>query len=532
MTPHPEKSLLLFNAALRTSDPQRPGAEAVRIADGRISWVGQSRDAPEADIRIDVGGRTVLPGLTDAHTHLLLIAMSRISLRTNHARSLDELLAVVAGETARKPDGHWIVTCDYNEQLLLETRHPLRHELDRVAPAHPVLLRRVGGHLAVANSAALTAAGIDDLVEDPEGGSFDREDGRLTGILREAAEYPVALAAPTPSPDILLAAIREVAEDYLAYGVVAAVDAAVGFTCGFEFEWDIWARARSAGPFPLRMGLMPNITAQQAAATGISPHRDRFWQCTSLKWFLDGIVGARTAFLSSPYSDAPGCGQLMKPAAKVTAEMTTAHRDGWQLATHAIGDRAIELVIETLEQAQRDNPRDDARHRIEHLGLPDPALFARLQDMGLVVVPQYGFLKNLGDSFHRALGTQRMAWAYPARSLFERGITIAGSSDSPIGPFSPLEGVASAMTRTTPQGLEIGPAERLSLDQSLECYTTGGAKAMFHEHFRGMIRPGMTADLAVLDNDLEAIPTSGIATSRAVLTLIEGTIRYSDGTLM
>lgn len=532
------KSLLLTGGELWTPGPDGTtvpcrDADSILVADNRIAWVGKAQDAPEADRRVDVGGRAILPGLTDAHCHLFLVALSRVGLRTSHARSIGQLLDVVSDAAARTPQGGWIVSYDYSDMLLAEKRHVTRDELDRVAGDRPVLLRRVGGHLAVANSAAFAAAGVDETVRDPASGSFDRAGGRLTGVMREEGEHPVAAVAPLPDVGIVHAAMRDVANAYLSFGVTAAVEAAVGFTSGFDAEWNVWNGIREAGRFPLRMGFMPNISASEASARGLKPGEiDPDWQCASLKWFGDGIVGARTALVSSPYRDGSGCGQLMLPMEELERQLTEAHAAGWQVATHAIGDEAARIVVEILTRAQERHPRTDARHRIEHLGVLNRKLLPALIDGGFVVVPQYGFLPKIGDSLFDALGEERMADIYPAKSLLDLGITVAGSSDCPIGPFSPFEGMAGAMARRSSAGRSISPGERIGLEQAVDCYVRGGAKAMYHEGFRGALVAGMAADIAVLDRPIAGLPAGEVAGVRAEITLVDGEIRHNNGSIV
>ena len=533
-----DEPLLLTHGELWTPGPDGAtlpcrDADSVLVVDKRIAWVGMAQDAPKVGRRIDVGGRAILPGLTDAHCHLFLLALSRVGLQTSHARSIGQLLDIVSDAAARTPQGGWIVSYDYSDMLLAEKRHVTRKELDRVAGDRPVLLRRVGGHLAVANSAAFAAAGVDESVLDPASGGFDRADGRLTGVMREEAEYSVVAVAPLPETDMVHEAMLDVANAYLSLGVTAVVEAAVGFTAGFDAEWKVWTGLREAGRFPLRVGFMPNISATEAELRGLDPGKvDPDWQCVSLKWFADGIVGARTAFVSSSYQDGSGRGQLMMPRDELEQQLTEAHAMGWQVATHAIGDEAVRIVVDILTRAQERYPRADARHRIEHLGVLNRSLLPALAGGGFVVVPQYGFLSRIGDSLFDALGEERMADIYPAKSLIDLGIPVAGSSDCPMGPFSPFEGVAGAMARRSSAGLSISPDERIALEQAVDCYVRGGAKAMYHEKFRGALVAGMAADIAVLDRPLEGLSASELPAVRAEMTLVDGAIRHDTGVLI
>jgi predicted amidohydrolase YtcJ len=421
----------------------------------------------------------------------------------------------------------WVLGSGYNEFNLVERRAPTRDELDRVANGRPVLIRRVGGHFAVANSAALKAADIGPDTPDPEGGQFERAGGRLTGRLAELAADAVYACAPCPAPERLADAIREAAAEYLRYGVTAVVEAAVGFTAGFESEWRVWELLRQQGRFPLRMGFMLRLDAAAAAEAGLSPGPiDLDWQVRTLKFFADGIFGARTAALSLPYYDDPGRGFLMRSSIDLQRDLIAAHNAGWQIAVHAVGDHAIDTVLRVYREAQTKMPRPDARHRIEHLGLPNPLAIPELQATRTVVVTQYGFLRNLGDGFAAALGPERVQRIYPGRLLLEAGVTVAGSSDGPIGPSSPFVGIAAAMDRRTSGGLTIGPDQALRAPEAMRLYSLEGAYAMFHERQRGDLCRGMLADLAVIDCDPLKATAAAVARAQSRLTMLRGVIVY------
>jgi len=523
--------LLLTGGRLVGHGAPSTGSDSLLIEGDRILWIGPAADAPAADRRIALGGAAVVPGLTDAHIHLLAIAEDRLQtpLSGPAVDSIDRLIEHLAAAAASTPATEWVIGSGYNEFNLAEKRVPTREELDRVQPGRPVLIRRVGGHFAVANSAALAAAGVDETTPDPEGGRFERRDGRLTGSLAELAADVVYARAPRPSPQRLATAICAVAHEYLGYGITAAVEAAVGFTAGFSIEWDIWQRLRQAGDFPLRMGFMLRIDAEEAAKHGLVPGPiDLDWQVRTLKFFADGIIGARTAAFSEPYHDCPGCGFLMKPSEDLRRDFLAAHRAGWQIAVHAIGDVAIATALGAYQEAQRATPRPDTRHRIEHLGYPGPGTIAALQATRSVVVTQPGFLRNLGDGFAAALGPTRVHRLYPGRSLLDAGIDVAGSSDGPIGPPSPFVGMAAAVDRRTAQGLVIGPAEALHAAEALHLYAGAGAHVMSHETHRGRLQPGMLADLAVLDEDPTAISPDRVGRLRARMTVARGQIVHGE----
>lgn len=530
--PKASERLLLASGRFLTLDPARPVVEAVLVMDGLIRWVGAIADAPAADRRIDLDGAVVIPGLTDAHLHLYARALERLEVDVGEGvDSIDALLSRLANAAAGKPGRAWIVAGSYNEQMLRERRHPSLSELDGAAGGRPVLIKRTGGHLAVANSAALAAAGWNDDSSDPPAGTLVREAGRLTGVLAErAADIAISLL-PKPEARDVAAAIRRVCDDCLAFGIVAAVEAAVGFSSGFGAEWDVWQSLRQER-LPLRMGFMLRIDPAGAAAAGLSPGApDLRWQANTLKFFVDGIIGARTAALSEPFAGTDDTGLFMDEPEALQRKVIEGHAAGWQLAAHTIGDRAIDLWLDCLQAAERSRPSTGARHRIEHLALPSVEALKRVADAGIIAVPQYGFVRRLGDSFAAALGPRRANRLYPARSVLAAGATIAGSSDMPIGPLSPFIGMAAATDRRTASGACLGADERLTPLQALSIYATGGATAMGHEVHRGAIREGMAADLVVLDSDQDIFSrdTTVPENLRVRLTMVGGVVAYGGG---
>lgn len=529
--PSEATTILLRGGRLATA-AQRD-ADSLLIEAGRIAWIGAAKDAPRAGRIIDLDGSRIVAGLTDAHAHLFMRAQELLNLQLGPtASTIAELLKRLRGACEAAAPDEWVMSADYSEQFLDERRHPTREELDSVSGGRPVLLRRTGGHLSVANSAALQRAQFDEATVDPVGGTIERSNGRLNGVLTENAADIVAALIPPPSQARTIAAIRKVADECLSYGIVAVTEAAVGFNNGFKVEWDIWNALRGEGGLPLRMGFMLRIDPDEAREYGLAPSGiDDRWQMRTLKFFVDGIIGARTAAFFEPYADRDTAGLLMEPAADLRAKVIDGHACGWQLAAHVIGDRGIDHWLDCLIAAHKAWPRDDARHRIEHFAVRGRRAVAQVQALGAVVVPQYGFLRRLGASFAEAVGEARAERLYPGRTLRDAAIVVAGSSDHPIGPLSPYLGIAAAMDRKASNGLVLNARESLTATEALAAYTEGGAFAMGHEQRRGRIAVGQYADLAVLDRDILELPPEAIEQARARLTLIGGETVFSDGTL-
>jgi predicted amidohydrolase YtcJ len=522
-------SLRLRNGRIYRSAHDQSPADALLVRNGRVAWIGTQGDAPSADITFDLKGATVIPGLTDPHIHLFAIANARllVSVGQQHASSISDVLNRLVTRARTESKGGWIQATDFDENNLAEHRYPTRDEIDAVAPDHPVVIRRFCGHIAILNSAALRLLGIDEGISNPDGGVFGRfPDGRLDGSAIESAAEMAFRAMPPTDRTVLADALRHTIDNCLRMGMTAAVEAAVGFTSGFDEEFAIWQLLRrNQSNLPMRLGFMLQLDPEEAAERGLTPSLDSDWQCATLKYFADGIVGGRTAAVSEAYCDTATHGFFMRDEGDLERVIVEGHREGWQVAVHAVGDRAISHVIGAYEKAQQVTPRDDARHRIEHFFCPPVDGFERMKRLGGIIVMQPSFLTRMRRSILNAFG-ERAHRNYPGRSVIDAGVNYAGSSDAPTGLVSPWAGIADAVDRGAPGGDPIGPGEALTVRQAIWSYTRGGAYAMKQENWRGTLEPGMAADLIALDGDPFTAINPDLRNINVSMTMVRGEIHH------
>ncbi|MCY1204352.1 N-substituted formamide deformylase precursor [Variovorax boronicumulans] len=527
---HESPSLLLHNGRIRTLVPGAPDAAAIRFRRGKVDWVGGAGAAlPEADQYIDLAGRTLLPGLIDAHAHLLWIAQERLQWNLaapDAPGSLVDLLDVVRERCRNLESGQWLVANGLHEQRYPERRLPTATELDAASGGVRVMLRRACGHTVVANSAAMAAVRIGADSFDPEGGVIERAGGVLTGVLRETAAFPLYAAVPRPSAAELAASLREVARECLALGLTSVVEAAVGFTNGFDAEWQAWEMLRESGSLPLRMAFMLRLDPVEAALRGLVPTGPHpWWQVNTLKFFSDGVFGGRTAALHAPYcACASQRGLLVQDAASLRRKLLQAAEADWQLGVHAIGDHGIDVALDALAEARR---LPGVPHRIEHLSLPSASALAHIRALNIAVVAQFSFASRMGAAFGALVGEARADALYPARRLLDLGIVLAGSSDAPAGALCPFESMADAVRRTTPQGQVIGSGERIGIEDALRAYTAGAAAALGQAGQRGVLAPGAVADAVVIDQDPYAVPAETLSKIRVQMTIVGGALAWS-----
>jgi len=522
----PSSSILLTNGRIYRSAWDDVPADSIVVSDGKVIWIGAATAAPTADETIDLGRATVIPGLTDAHIHLFAIAHARLQVPVTprDAATIATVLALLTKRASEIATDKWVLGAGLDENGLAELRLPLRSEIDAVIPDHPVLIRRFCGHVAVVNSKALELLGIDDGIADPEGGTFGRTaDGALDGCAKESAAELIFRAAPPMDRNELVAALQAIIADSVRMGLVAAVEAAVGFTVGFDDEFAIWNELRKSGAVPMRLGFINQLDPDEAAERGLKPEQDADWQSMSLKYFADGIVGARTAAVSKDYADTRSRGFFMRDEAELQRVIGEAHAASWQVAVHCCGDRATDCIIEAYEKAHAAHPRADMRHRIEHYFVPPEGGLARMKALGALVVTQPSFLTRMRRSIAGAFGP-RADRCYPGRSVIDAGVTYIASSDAPTGSWSPWDGIGDAIGRASDNGPAIGPNEAVSVREAIHSYTVGGAVAMKQEHWRGTLTPGMAADLIVLDRDPFTTDAASLKSTQVHLTMVRGAV--------
>ena len=516
-------------------------AEAVAVSGDRVVAVGRAADIDAlrgpGTRMIDLAGRLAIPGLNDAHMHLIPmgLGMLEIGLRADSgARSISVILERVAAAAKEKPPGAWIIGTGYDHNELAEKRHPTAQELDRVAPNNPVYIKRTCGHIAIANSQALQAAHINHNTPVPEGGLIERRDNQLTGLLAERAMRLIVDVMPKPSRVELLTAIAQAGQAMLAQGFTSVMDAAVGMVAGME-EVAAYEAAATAGTLPLRTwaciyGNSDGI-GDTAHAAGYRFGREvGLLRYGAMKVFGDGSAGGLTAAMSEPYlvGDAGNHGVLCLTEREMHEALAHYHAQGYQLAIHAIGDVAIEQVLSGIERAgTAAQPVVGRRHRIEHCGFLNDSQMQRMAAAGISPVPQPVFMYDFGDLYLRNVGPARTEASHPMRRWLDRGLNPAASSDAPVCATNPFKNLFTMVTRTTKNGTVLGPAERISMAEAVHSYTACGAYTQFAEGEKGRLVVGQLADIAVLSHDVFSadLPTVESAT-QCDLTILGGSVVF------
>ena len=513
------------------------GPESMLVRDGRIAAIGPAAavraaaGAGAAVLRLD--GATVLPGLIDAHCHVINIGYLAAGADCGQpsAPDIPAIQARLRAAADRTPAGSWVTGSGYVEYKLTEQRHPTRAELDAAVPDRPAVIYHTSLHACVLNSAALRAAGFADGQPDPPDGAFGRDDqGRLTGLLLEGPIFQLLGDRLKEDLTRMDAAgrtrvVRRAGERLAALGVTAACDA--DLRCQ---TFSAYAEADDAGALSQRVyGLIVHDEVDALIGSGLGSRRSGRLTAQAVKIWADGGMSSRTAAIHGTYPVPPfGSGILYFAPDELTAMVCDFAARGFQVCVHAQGDRAIEIVLDAYARAlagTRGNPR---RHRIEHAGAMYPALTARAAQLGVTVVSQPGFLSGLGDGFADAFGG-RADQLYAFRSWQRAGITVAGSSDAPVIPPDPRTGIRDAIVRRTAAGRVIGPDERLTARDALALYTTGGAYAMHRETEIGSLEPGKLADFTVLDRNPLRVDPEEITDIRVLATVVDGTPTYQSG---
>ncbi len=533
--------LFLVHGRVHTLDPARPSANAVLIRGERILAVGNAsnlRSLASGDVRvIDLGGRAVLPGLIDTHTHLFDAMKSRVAGNLDvgipGVRSLAEAVAAVKERVAATPRGQWVVGDGWGESKWPERRYIRKADLDPVSPEHPVYLEHVSGHAATLNSAGLRQSGITRDTPDPPGGAIERgPDGEPTGVLKDNAMGLAVIERKLLTPEELLAVAERAGREAAAAGLTTIHNSILPIE-----DAKTYIKADSQGRLKVRVLAIPFVPSQgteaalaELRALGVKTGgRAGRVSWGGVKFICDGGMAAKTIAVSppGPVGDAKNLGLLGWETPQLIAAMKAVRAMGWQITAHAIGDRAIAQVLDALESALGPDPGDH-RSRIVHCGVTTPLLLDRIRRLGVLVDHNPPFTYWIGDWF-RNYGRDRVAISYRGKSYEDRGIVVSAGSDVGVTPLDPWWGIWSAVERQEYRtGEVLAPGERVDVATALKWYTQGGAYAGFEEKDKGAITPGRLADLIVLDRDPWTIPAAELKDVKVVATLVGGELVHDS----
>jgi hypothetical protein len=526
--PREPAETVFVNGKVVTLDAAGSVASAIAIREGRIVALGTNEDilarAGSATETIDLAGKTVVPGLADNHYHSI---GGGPGVDLSRTRTLQEVLDAIAARAQETPDGEAVVTnSDWHEGQLQEQRLPYRDDLDRATSRHPVVVVR-GGHEYILNSAALAKWGIDESVKSPEGGSVGRyPDGRLNGELVDSAKSPVTLP---PRPEVSeeerlkgiegeLRRLTEVGLTSIRYGSATPA-----------FYRDL-GELRKRGPLPLRVSALLRVRDQADVENlGIAPDAGDEWlRVAGIKLGVDG--GFEGGLMREPYEEPWGqkgtfYGLQTVPTEPYVELVRKLNQAGWRVATHAVGDAAIDLVLDAYEKANQDRNIVDRRFAIEHGFIPREDQFPRIKALGLHVTAQ-DHLYLAAPSLVKYWGEKRAQWVTPLRAYIDAGIPVSLGTDTPVVPYPPLWVLYHFVTRDTISAGVMGEDQKVSREEALRAMTLGGAALTFEESQKGTLEQGKLADLVVLEEDILTCEPARIRDMGISLTMVGGRIVF------
>jgi predicted amidohydrolase YtcJ len=539
--------LVLLNGHVVTVDSTRPEAEAIAIHGDRILAVGTSDEmrklAPPSARIIELAGRLAIPGFIEGHGHYTALGESKLVLDLTTARTWDDIVAMVDAAVKKAKPGEWITGRGWHQEKWTAVPQPnvegvpLHASLDRVSADNPVVLEHASGHASFVNGRALTLAGVTRATPNPPGGEIVKDpSGEPTGLLREHAQGLVGKAQAASEHDTPAqreARFREVVrlagEEALSHGVTTFHDAGSSFA-----TIDGYKKLADEGALPIRLYVMVRFETNEAMDAKMDAYRmigygNGFLTVRSIKRQIDGALGSHGAWLLQPYTDLPtSSGLALDPPAELEAAARIAMKHGYQVNTHAIGDRANRETLDIYERIFRgDSAAHDLRWRVEHAQHIDPADVPRFRQLGLIASMQGIHTISDGPWVAKRLGEARTkATSYLWRSLLDEGVVVTNGTDVPVESIDPIASFYGSVTRITKEGTVFLPEQRITRAEGLRAYTLSNAYAAFEEQTKGSLTPGKLADVVVLSADIMRVPDDQIRSAKVDLTVLGGKVRY------
>ena len=544
--------LVLLGGRVVTVDPDHPEAEAVAVRNGRIAAVGTTAEieataGPDTEV-IQLEGRLAIPGFIEGHGHFMGVGDAQMILKLGEADNWNRIVDMVAEAVAEAPEGGWIDGRGWHQEKWDEVPggavQGLPHHLglSEISPQNPVLLRHASGHAAFANALAMELAGIDRSTPDPPGGTIVRDaEGNATGALREAAQRLVARARDRAMAERsdeeqraeLELQLELAAEESLRKGVTSFQDA------GSSFEMiSFFKEMAEAGRLPIRLYVMVRGQSNEELDARLpdflmTNQADGFLTVRSIKRQVDGALGAHGAWLLAPYDDMPSSdGLVLEEVRDIEETARIAINHGFQVNTHAIGDRGNREILDVYERAFAEAGVDgaDLRFRIEHSQHIHPDDIPRFGELGVIASMQAVHATSDGPWVPEKLGDERArTGAYVWRSLLDSGAVVTNGTDAPVEDVDPIPSYFATVTRELPDGTRFYPEQALTREEALYSYTMAAAWSAFEEDVKGSLTPGKYADIVVLSKDILTVPDEEIRDAKVAITIVGGEVAYRAG---
>ena len=531
----PTATLIITNAAIYTVDKQHPKAEAVAVIRERIVALGSSAEidlwrGPQTKV-IDADGKLVLPGFNDSHVHFIQGGAQLDQVNLTDVATPEEFTRRIAAQATKTPKGEWILGGRWDETKWPTAQLPTKELVDPVTGDTPIFVERYDGHEALANSAAMKLAGVNAKTADVPGGVIVRDaSGNPTGIFKDAAQELINKAIPAMSHERRMRAARRALEHAASLGVTSVQHMNPEFA-----DVAVYSELEEKSELTTRIYAVPMETNwQDQAKVGIR----RAWGSSYLrlgavKGYADGSLGSRTAYMFEPFADdSSNRGLLsdeMHPPSAMRERLMQADAAGLQLRVHAIGDRAISMILDIFSDIERAHGYHDQRFTIEHAQHMAPKDFERFAQLHVIASMQPYHAIDDGRWAEERLGHERARYSYAWRSFLDHGVTLAFGTDWPVAPLNPMPGLYAAVTRATLDGKNPGgwiPEEKITLPEAVEAYTIGSAFAEFQEHEKGSITPGELADMVILSDNIFDLKPKAIQNTKVETTIVGGKVVY------
>ncbi len=518
------KSKLYFNATILTQDVNHPIASAMLVEDNTIAAVGSITEVAfhkkEETLLVDVKGKTILPGFNDAHIHVWKVGQLESFILDLRGVASSDLLQRKVKELADKlPAGTWIIGRGFNEQVLREKRKPVKEDMDVISTIHPIYLIRTCAHIAVTNSLALKLAQVTSSTEAPLGGIIGKtQHGDLDGLFYETALGLITKVIPTPTKSEYQQMILAGTAMLLRHGITSATDPAV-----HPELLEAYLELDAKKELPIRLNLMPILLPDGGSAPYPVPQKysSEFVSVDTVKFFSDGGLSGKTAALKRSYKNSNEKGVVRLAREEFIRLSREAQQKGFRIGTHAIGDVAIDLVLEVYKTLHAEF--GDTRNRIEHFGLPSEENIQDVKKFGFVPVPQPIFLDELGENFRSSLDDNYLNGCYPINSLLKEGIQVAFSTDAPVVKnINPWSCIKASVSRKTKEGNSIAAHEAVTVQEAIDAYTVGSAYAEGQEKIKGSLEPGKLADFIIVDKNPLTISVDEIESIQIESVYING----------